>query len=159
MQKRKWQRLQERGQKSGDKEVEQIKVKLTLTTLKPIHEKWIFDFNNHMTTTEGEQVIWSCWSTAGIPNALKCTCLEPLDPFANIEKIVSQPSVEQDGSKSLQIEEGLIQHLSSEDEKDSCSSEWQIENGNVFDVVTLELWFVFFPDFPQKYFQTILHWT
>ena len=71
MQKGKWQKLQERGQKSEGKEVEQIEIKLTLTTLKPIHAKWLVDFYNHMTTPEGEQVISSDWSAAGITIALK----------------------------------------------------------------------------------------
>ena len=39
----------------------------------------------------------------------------------------------------FQIEEGLIQHLSSEDEKDSCDLEWEIEDGNVFDVIAQEM--------------------
>ena len=94
-----------------------------------------------MTTPEGEQVISSGWSAAGITNALKNgeTCLEPLDPFADIEPLVSEPSVEQDDSNILQINEGLIQHLSAEDKKDSCDSEWEFEDGNVFDVMTQEL--------------------
>ena len=77
-----------------------------------------------MTTPEGEQVISSGWSAAGITNALKNgeTCLEPLDPFADIDPLVSEPSVEQDDGNMLQIEEGLIQHLSSVYEKDSCNS-------------------------------------
>ena len=43
----------------------------------------------------GEQVISSGWSAAGIPNALKNgeTCLKPLDPFADIDPLVSEPSV------------------------------------------------------------------
>ena len=63
--------------------MEQIKVKLTFTTLKPIHAKWLVDFYNHMTTPEGEQDISSGWSTADIANTLKNgeNCLEPLDPF------------------------------------------------------------------------------
>ena len=62
-----------------------------------------------MSTTEREQVISSDWSAAGTTNALKNgeTCLEPLDPFADIDPLVSQPSIEQDDGKSLQIEEGL----------------------------------------------------
>ena len=39
----------------------------------------------------------------------------------------------------LQIEEGLIQHLSSEDAKDSCDSEWETEDENVSDVIAQEL--------------------
>ena len=49
-----------------------------------------------MTTPEGEQVISSGWSAAGITNALKngATCLGPLDSFADIDPLVSEPSVE-----------------------------------------------------------------
>ena len=59
-----------------------------------------------MTRPEVEQVISSGWSTAGITNALKNgeTCLEPLDPFADIDPLVSEPSAEQDDSNILQID-------------------------------------------------------
>ena len=59
-----------------------------------------------MTTTDGEQVIPSGWSAVGITNALKNgqTCLEPLDPFAHIDSLVSEPSAEQDDSNILQID-------------------------------------------------------
>ena len=109
---------------------------MSLTTLKPVYAKGLVDFYNHMTTPEGEQVISSGWSAAGITNALKNgeTCFEPLDPFADIDPLVSQPSVEQDDGNMLQIKEGLIQHLPSENEKDSCDSEWEIDGVNVFDV-------------------------
>ena len=95
-----------------------------------------------MTTPEGEQVISSGWSVAGITNAqIKNgeTCLEPLDPFADIDPLVSESSVEQDHSNIFQIDKGLIQHLSSEDEKDSCDSEWEFEDGDIFDVIAQEL--------------------
>ena len=65
--------------------------------------------------------------------------MEPLDPFAHIDPLVSEPSVEQDDSNIVQIDEGLIQHLSPEDEKDSCDSEWELEDENVFDVIPQEL--------------------
>ena len=94
-----------------------------------------------MTASEGEQVISSGWSAAGVTNSLKNgeTCVEPLNPFANIDPQVSEPSVEQDGNNILQIDVGLIQHLSSENEKDSCDSEWEFEDGNIFDVIAQEL--------------------
>ena len=94
-----------------------------------------------MTRPEVEQVISSGWSTAGITNALKNgeTCLEPLDPFADIDPLLSEPSVEQDDSNILQIDEGLIQQLSSENEKDACDSEWEFEDGTIFEVIAEEL--------------------
>ena len=95
-----------------------------------------------MTTPEVEQAISSGWSAAGITNALKNgeTCLEPLDPFASIDPLVSEPSVEQGDSNILQIiDEGLIQQLLSENENDSCDSEWEFEDGNVFNVIAQEM--------------------
>ena len=122
----KYRRENEKNSKKEDKkakgkELEQIEIKLTLTTLKLIYMKWLVKFYNHITTPEGEQVISSGWCAGGITNALKNsdTCLEPLDPFADIDPIVSEPSVEQDDSNMLQIDEGLIQHLLSEDEANS----------------------------------------
>ena len=114
-----------------------------------------------MTTPEGEQVISSGWCTGEITNAPKNsdTCLEPLDPFADIDPLLSEPSVEQDESNMLQIHEGLIQHLLSEDETNSCDSEWEFEDGNVFGVIAQELWFVNFINFLQSYVQITLHWT
>ena len=88
------------------KEVEQIKVNLILIILKPVHAKQLVDFYNDMTTPEGEQAISSGQSAARIPNALKNgeTCLEPLDPFADIDPLVGELSVEQDDSNILQID-------------------------------------------------------
>ena len=103
----KYRRENEKNSKKEDKkakgkELEQIEIKLTLTTLKLIYMKWLVKFYNHITTPEGEQVISSGWCAGGITNALKNsdTCLEPLDAFADIDPIVSEPSVEQDDSNA-----------------------------------------------------------
>ena len=66
-----WYTNQVQQQLDEGKEVEQMEVKLTITASKPIHAKWVVDFYNHMTTPEGEQVIPSGWSDAGITNTLK----------------------------------------------------------------------------------------
>ena len=71
--------------------------------------------------------------------------------------LVSEPSVEQDDSDIFQIDKGHIQHLSSEDEKDSCDSKWEFEDGNIFDGIAQELWFVIFIHFLQSYFQNAPH--
>ena len=52
-----WYTNQVRQQLDEGKKVEQVEVKLTLTTLKPIHAKWLVEFYNYITTSEGEQVI------------------------------------------------------------------------------------------------------
>ena len=59
--------------------------------------------------------------------------------WTHCDPLLSEPSVEQDDSNMLQIDEGLIQHLLSEDETNSCDSEWEFEDGNVFGVIAQEL--------------------
>ena len=78
-----------------------------------------------MTRPEGEQVTSSGWSAAGFTNALKNreTCLTPLDPFANIDPLVSEASAEQDDSNTPNRRRSYSKHLSSENEKDSYDSE------------------------------------
>ena len=120
-----------------DKEVKQMEVKLALSTLKPIHAKWLVDFYNHMITLEEEQVISSGWSASGIINSLKNgeTCLKPLDPFAyQARHLLNKMTI----IYSI-LRKGFFQHLWSEDERDSCDSEWEIEDGNLFEVIALEL--------------------
>ena len=94
-----------------------------------------------MTTSKREQLISSDWSTARVTNALKNeeAYLESLDPFADIDLLRRKPSVEQDDSNILQIDEDLLPHLSSEDENDYCESECEFENRNVFDVIAQDL--------------------
>ena len=93
---------------------------------------------------KGEQVTSSglITNSLGFTNALKNgqICLEPLEPFPDIDPLVSEPSIEQDNSNMLQFDQALIQHLSSEDEKDSCDSEWKFEDWNAFDVIS---WSIF----------------
>ena len=67
------------------------------------------------------------------------TCLEQLRMFADIEPLLTEPSFEQDDSDILQIDKDLNQHLSSEDEKDSCDSDWEFEDGIIFDVIPQKL--------------------
>ena len=81
--------------------------------------------------------------------------MEALDPFAAID-LVSKPSVEQDDSNMLQINESLIQHLLSDEQMNSCDSEWELEDANVFDAIAQELLFVNFIDFLQSFFQNRL---
>ena len=68
------------------------------------------------------------------------TCLlEPLDPCTDIDPLVSEPSVEQDDSNMLQVDAGLIKHLSSKDDKASWELEWEFDDGNIFNVIAQEL--------------------
>ena len=52
------------------KDLEEIDVKLQLTTLKPLHAKWMTELYNHMTSGEGKQVVLNGWRAAGIRQAI-----------------------------------------------------------------------------------------
>ena len=63
-----------------------------------------------------------------------------LDSFADIDPLVSQPSVDQDDHQLAAIEKDhLIQNHSSDDESESDESEWEYDDGNVFDLIAEEL--------------------
>ena len=81
-----------------------------------------------MTTPEGEQVISSGWSAAEITNALKNgeTFLEPLDPFADIDPLLSEHLLKKmtvTYSKSTKVLLNICRP----------------KDGNIFDVITQEL--------------------
>ena len=128
------------------KKVEQIEVKLTCYHKTNLSKMTSWFLKSHDHTRRG--TTYFKW--------LECCrdrkCTEKwrnLFGTKHVDPLVSEPSVEQDDSNILQIDEGLTQHLSSKNEKDSCDSEWESEDGNIFDVIAQELWFVIFIDFLQ----------
>ena len=70
--------------------LEDICVKLQLTTIKPIHAAWIVDFCNHMITEKGRDVIDRGWRAAGITDTLikGSKDLPSIDPFEHIDPIL-----------------------------------------------------------------------
>ena len=74
------------------KSVEEIDVKLQLTKSKPLHAEWLAELYNQMTTKEGKDIIMSGWKSTGIPQAVRTSSvdLESLDPFSDIDPLISQ---------------------------------------------------------------------
>jgi len=70
--------------------LEDVDVKLRLSTLKPIHAGWIVDFYNYITSEEGRKVVESGWQAAGIADAvwLGLKALPSLDPFHDIDPLI-----------------------------------------------------------------------
>ena len=48
------------------KKVEEIKIEFCLTTLKPLHAKWLVEYYNEITSENGSSVIINGWEAAGI---------------------------------------------------------------------------------------------
>ena len=130
-------RLLDAGTKLDD-----IEVKLKLTILKPLHASWIIDFFNHMTSTEGKQVIINGWKSAGILEAISVKDNMPsVDPFNDIDPLLEALSLSNLDQRTIQEEElaskgFLTVHV------DDCvdeNGEWIMEGDdndrNIFDVI------------------------
>ena len=73
------------------KDLKEIDVKLQLTTLKPLHAKWMTELYNHMTSGERKRVVLNGWKVAGIRQAIDqgYVNLPELDPFKDIDPLMS----------------------------------------------------------------------
>ena len=67
------------------KKIEDINIQFCLTTLKPLHAKWLLEFYNHITSETGAEIILNGWKAAGIYDALKMgnSALPSLNLFQN----------------------------------------------------------------------------
>ncbi len=74
-------------------DVNQIDIKFKLTTLKPLHAKWLIELYNHLTSPDGKAVCLKGWVVTGITDAIDMTSanLPSLDPFADIDPLNIEP--------------------------------------------------------------------
>ena len=49
------------------------KIEFRLTTLKPLHAKWLVEYYNEIASENGSSVIINGWKAAGIYDAIKAT--------------------------------------------------------------------------------------
>ena len=66
--------------------VDNINIEFKLTTIKPLHAKWIVDYYNHITSEAGTDVIINGWKSASIYDAIKTgkSNIPSIDPFNEI---------------------------------------------------------------------------
>ena len=79
-------------QLDNGKQIEEVDVKLQLTRLKPLHAKWLVEFFNHMTTSQGKEIIMSGWKASGIIEAIEkeSAKLPSLDPFNELDPLLTE---------------------------------------------------------------------
>ena len=87
-----WYMEQITEQLDNGKQIEEVDVKLQLTRLKPLHAKWLVEFFNHMTTSQGKEIIMSGWKASGIIEAIKkeSAKLPSLDPFNELDPLLTE---------------------------------------------------------------------
>ena len=93
-------------QMDAGKALELIDIDLKLSTLKPLHAKWLLELFNHMTSAEGKKVNMKGWEVAGISGAVKegIAGLPSLDPFDDIDPLSSPPMVIENETSPLDKE-------------------------------------------------------
>ena len=76
------------------KPMEEIEVKLQLSTLKPLHAQWVVDLYNYLTSEKGQEVIANGWRSAGITEAISVGSqgLPSLDPFHHVDPLDEETS-------------------------------------------------------------------
>ena len=106
-----WYSRQIENQLSLGKKIEDVNIQFRLTTLKPLHAKWILEFYNHITSEKGAEIIINGWKAAGIYDALKMgsSALPSLDPFQDISPLPEnyESESEQEISKVIEVPEDL----------------------------------------------------
>ena len=78
--------------KTGTK-LDEIEVKLTLTTIKTLYSTWIVKFYNKMTSDQGNSIIQNGWKSAGVEDALRMAKgkMPSLNPFFDIDQLLASP--------------------------------------------------------------------
>ena len=114
------------GMESG-KNIDEIEVKLNLTTFKPLHAAWITEFYDLMTYDQGKSVIIDCWEASGITGVLESRLvnLSSVDLFANIDPLVTKPTIS--NNKPLIPEEEIAERGYARDWYDDSAEEWEME--------------------------------
>ena len=87
-----WYAQQIKNQFSLGKKVEEIKIEFRLTTLKPLHAKWLVEYYKEITSENGSSVIINDWKAAGIYDAIKVGSfgLQSVDPFEDISALLTE---------------------------------------------------------------------
>ena len=132
----KWYAQKIKNQLPLGKKDEEIKIEFRLTTLKPLHTKWLVEYYNEITSENGSFTIINSWKAAGIYDAIKAgTCgLQSIEPFKDISPLVTE-HVESESFLPATIDqltdelrESFVNVLCNEE-----NSEWE-QSGNEDDV-------------------------
>ena len=109
---------------SLEKKIEDVNIQFRLTTLKPLHAKWLLEFYNHITSETGAEIILNGWKATGIYDALKmgAAVLPSLDPFQDISPLPGNNDDDDTSGISnivnvpVEVKEGFVNPIVDDDE-------------------------------------------
>ena len=108
-------------------DLEGITTEFKLSTVKPLHAKWVMEEYNHMTSYIGKDICLKCWKKSRIQDALENGLEDNLDPFKDIDPIETADEI----SKNLFV---INKVYISQQNLDDNDSDWEYDDGNIFDV-------------------------
>ena len=139
-----WYMEQITKQLDSGKPIDEIEVKLQLTTLKPFHAEWLTDFYNLMTTSEGKNVVLSGWKASGIVQITEkdSSQLESLDLFKDLDPLLSpasynetiNPTTLSDEVRQAFIDSAKIQHEADGSDSEDDDVYVPDDNQNIFNI-------------------------
>ena len=105
------------------KKIEDFNIQFRLTTLKPLHGKWLLECYNHITSETGAEIILNGWKAAGIYDALKmgAAALPSLDPFQDISPLPGNDDDDTRGISDIvnvpvEVKEGFVNPIVDDDD-------------------------------------------
>ena len=118
-----------KNQLSIGKKMEEVDIKFTLTTIKPLHAQWLVEFYKEMTSESGSIVIVNGWKASGIYDGLKMgsSNLPSIDPFQHISTLLESNDLES-GLQAINITEEMREHFVNVANDEEDDSEWEDEN-------------------------------
>ena len=114
------------GIESG-KDIDEIEVKLNLTTFKLLRAAWITEFYDLMTYDQGKLVIKNGWEASRITGVIESRLvnLSSIDPFAEIDPFITKPTIS--NNKPPLPEEEIVERGYARDWYDDSVKEWEME--------------------------------
>ena len=120
------------------KDIDEIEVKLNLTTFKLLHAAWITKFYDLMTYDQGKLEIKNGWEASRITGVIESRLvnLSSIDPFAEIDPFITKPTIS--NNKPPVPEEEIVERGYARDWYDDSVKEWEMEGqdetGSAFDI-------------------------
>ena len=123
------------------KKIEDANIQFCLTTLESLHDKWLLEFYNPITSDTGAEIISNGWKAAGIYDALKMgPAAQPsLDLFQDISPLPGNDDDDTLGISDIvnipvEVKEGFVNPIVDDDDDEDNNKFYVSEGGDDDDV-------------------------
>ena len=112
-------------------DLESVTIDFNLSTVKPLHAKWVMEAYNHMKSSIDKDICLKSWKNSGIQEALENDWEDNLDTFKNNDPIETADKV----SNNLSVNNKMyITQQNLDDDDSDCKD----DDSNIFDVFIVD---------------------